>query len=32
MDKTYNDPEVMKNISDNAFNILRVIKKNLNQY
>ena len=26
MDKTYNDPEVMKNISDNAFNILRVIK------
>jgi TetR/AcrR family transcriptional repressor of nem operon len=24
--KTYNDPEVMKNISDNAFNILRVIK------
>jgi len=26
MGKTYNDPEVMKNISDNAFNILRVIK------
>ncbi len=26
MGKTYNDLEVMKNISDNAFNILRVIK------
>jgi TetR/AcrR family transcriptional repressor of nem operon len=24
--KTYNDPEVMKNLSDNAFNILRVVK------
>lgn len=24
--KTYNDPEIMKNISNNAFNILRVIK------
>lgn len=24
--KTYNDPEVMKNISDNVFNILKVVK------
>ncbi len=24
--KTYNDPEVMKNMTDNAFNMLRVVK------